>query len=88
MPKVIYIPNCPLGNVVELRELTVGQWLEVQSTPHSDNEAGLAFLARMLYIDGEPVGWDRLQGFGMSSVSPLLGKVGEILNSGSGEGNG
>ena len=72
-----------LGKVVELRELTVGQWLELQKSGAADNEQeqSLRMLALSLYVDGKPIGWEALMGLGMSVVTPALSAMTELMSS-------
>jgi hypothetical protein len=89
MPKVQKLNGAmgDLGSVVELHELTVGQWLEMQEEmlALNDQERSFRMLARMVQVDGAPLGWDRLQTLGISDVQQALECLNEIM--GGEEGN-
>lgn len=76
-----------LGREVELRDLSVGQWLELQRDDYGENEYSMRLLAMMMHIDGQPIGWDRLLTLGMSDIQPAIGKLNTMLGGGD-EGNG
>jgi hypothetical protein len=93
MPKVQKL-NGTLGNlgkVVELRELTVGQWLAMQKAAPAEPEEGLEstlrLLSQMLYIDGQPVGWERLMGLGMTDMNAAMDQLNKLMGTGGAEGN-
>lgn len=69
------------GDNAEVRELTVGEWLAAQTEDKdcSDSEVSFRMLARMLYVDGQPIGWEKLMGYGLSEVQPALDAMGKFL---------
>jgi len=87
MPQVIHITKgrtSKLGNVVEVRELTVEQWLARDQNAPSD---GIHLLEDMLYIDGEPIGHDRLMKIDMTEMQGALDALNKILGSEDESGN-
>lgn len=82
MPKVLTIEAPNLGALVELREQTVGEWLisqEQAATDSSPAQGTMRMLADVLYIDGQRVGWDRLQSMGIFEVQPALSQLNTLL---------
>ena len=79
-----------LGKVVEVRELTVGQWLALQRDLADADEQTKSFrmLANMLYVDDQPIGWDRLAALGLSEIAPAMDALNEMMGGAEGdEGN-
>ena len=78
MPEVIQITTgraSKLGTVVEVREMTVEQWLARNENENASND-GISMLADMLYIDGVPVGMERLLKLGFQEIQEPM----RILN--------
>ena len=78
MPEVIQITTgraSKLGAVVEVREMTVEQWLARNENENASND-GISMLADMLYIDGKPVGMERLLKLGFQEIQEPM----RILN--------
>jgi hypothetical protein len=68
-----------LGKVVEVRELTVEQWLKrVDDGRESD---GISMLADMLYVDGVPIGDERLRQLGFGEIQGPMGAMNRIMGS-------
>jgi hypothetical protein len=87
MPQVIQITTgrtAKLGKVVEVREMTVEQWLARPEDAPSD---GINLLKDMLYIDGDPIGHDRLMKLGMGEMQGALNVLNEILGQEDDSGN-
>ena len=87
MPKVKQLNGSAgqLGGVVELRELTVGQWLALQGDRNegeSEQEASFRLLSQMLHVDGEPIGWDRLSMLGIGEVQPMMEELNAMMGLG------
>lgn len=79
MPQVIALTKgraSKLGTVVEVRELTVEQWVARGDDAPTD---GLSLLADMLYIDGVVVGKDRLNKLGINEVQGAMEALNTIL---------
>jgi len=79
MPQVIALTKgraSKLGKVVEVRELTVEQWMARGENAPTD---GLNLLADMLYIDGVQVGRDRLMQLGINEVQGAMEALNTIL---------
>ena len=74
-----------LGQVVEVRELTVEQWLKrVEEGREID---GASLLADMLFIDGVPIGDERLRTLGFSEIQGPLNAMNRIMSGEDEEGN-
>ena len=89
--KVIHIPNSPLGAVVELRELTMDDFMAVQKETAKQEdgvETSMQYLARILHVDGNPVGREALGRYGMSDVLPLIERMNELFGEDDGLGEG
>jgi hypothetical protein len=72
-----------LGQVVEVRELTVEQWLKrVEEGRESD---GISMLADMLYVDGAPIGDERLRQLGFGEIQGPMNAMNRIMGSGEDE---
>lgn len=82
MLKTTRVEHSTLGAVVELRELSVGQWRAVQKQLKDDDDSAivLRYMAEMLHIDGVKVGWDALQELGMSEATTLMPLVTAMLS--------
>jgi hypothetical protein len=94
MLKVIRLESLDqeLGGVVELREPTMDQFLAIQKeTAGVEDEGGtsqsMLYLGRMIHVNGEPLGRERLGSLGMSVVLPLLPLINEMFPQGGDEGN-
>lgn len=85
MPRVreIVSPSLAhLGKRIEVRELTVGEWLEIsESLPEdvSDQKRSLHMLAQSLRIDNKPIGWDALLKLGVSDMQDALQSMTDIM---------
>ena len=88
MPKILKIDAPALGADVELREQTVGEWLQSQEQMERERAAGgddsqaggsMRMLADVLYIDGQKVGWERLKTFGIFEVQPAMSQLNALL---------
>ena len=82
--QVTPIPDSPLGDVVELRELTMDGFLAAQEATKDvadDNtmETSMLYLTHMLFVDGQPVTRAQLGQFPMTAVMPLLNKMNELF---------
>jgi len=80
--KVIHIPNSPLGNTVELREMTMRDFVSAQKTIGAKEEGlevSLEYLSKMLYVDNQRVTSEQLGDFGMSAVLPLLSAMNKLM---------
>jgi hypothetical protein len=73
--KTIKIEDSTLGNDVEIRELTVGQWVRIQNASRDEGTIVLYYMAEMLHVDGQPIGWDGLMAQPMSQINKLIPKV-------------
>ena len=80
--QTIVIPDSPLGITVELRELTMDGYMEAQAAVANIEdgiETSLQYLARMLYVDGQPVTREWLGQLGMSQVMPLINRINDMF---------
>ena len=82
--QIVPIPDSPLGDVVELRELTMDGFLEAQDAlegvaDSNTMKISMQYLSHMLFIDGQPVTRAQLGQFPMSAVMPLLNKMNELF---------
>lgn len=71
-----------LGSIVEVRSMTVGQYVESQKDikkAGDDVSTGLIMLGYMLRIDGNPIGWERLCELDMDDVQPALGLLKKVF---------
>ena len=87
------IPGSPLGSIVELRELTLGDFMAVQRknkglSEDDTMEASMNYLTHMLYIDGKPVTRPQLDGYPMTAVLSLFKDMNELLGGDIGAGEG
>lgn len=73
--KTIKIENSTLGDNVEVRELTVGQWVRIQNLSKDEGTIILNYVAEMLHIDGQPIGWDSLSAMPMSQINQIIPKM-------------
>lgn len=77
-----------LGKVVELREMTVGQWKKHRKSQSDDMnplDASLTMLGEMLYVDGAPIG-AKLDDIGFGEMQEAMAAMNEMLGIGE-EGN-
>lgn len=86
-----------LGKIVEIREMTVGQWMrfrkenpEKEDATEADNmQRSLDMLAMMLYVDGAPIGAERLENIGMGEMQDAMQSMNSLMGYSEGdEGNG
>lgn len=85
MSRSIKIENSTIGENVELRDITVRQWRDIQKANLDDGDIGITMLADMLYSDGVQVGMDRILDMAMNDILPLLSKVTAMMNGDVGE---
>ena len=81
-------PLSKLGTTVDVRSMTVGQFVDMQKLEDSDQASGFRMLSMMLHIDGAPIGWERLCELPMSDVRPALDLVNIAMGSSSEEDSG
>jgi hypothetical protein len=81
--KTIAFPNSPLGDVVELRELTADEFFDANDEAAACLTAGrktqYVWLSKMLWVDGRQFTADTIQQWGASAVVPLLTRMQELF---------
>jgi hypothetical protein len=81
--KTIAFPNSPLGDVVELRELTADAFFDASDEVAACLQAGrkgqYVWLSKMLWVDGQQFTADTIQQWGASAVVPLISRMQELF---------
>ena len=84
--KTIPFPKSPLGDHVELRELTADAFFDANDEASAALDAGstgrgaqYVWLSKMLWVDGQQFSADEIRQWGASATVPLITRMQELF---------